>query len=138
MLIINVINQHYDAIVQKNLPLILDKYDPSEETYVILEGPRLTTLGYEKIKKGWTDFCASPLKLLSIEWMEGPFSQTTAEMGWAAGIIRLKVDVHGKSFENIFRATFVLVRHEGDWKIRHEHVSGALSDPYGIGDWLKR
>jgi hypothetical protein len=26
----------------------------------------------------------------------------------------------------------------GRWLIRHEHVSGALQDPYGIGDWLKK
>jgi ketosteroid isomerase-like protein len=58
-------------------------------------------------------------------------------MAWVAGIIRLTVSVKEKSFQNTFRATFVLLRVAGGWKIKHEHVSGALNDPYGIGDWLK-
>jgi len=134
---IQAVNEHYQAIIEKNLPEILAKYDPSEETYIILEGPRLTTIGFTKIQKGWTDFCASAISLKSITWLEGPFSQETAEMGWVAGIIRLNVNIQGRMFENTFRASFVLVKYEGAWKIRHEHVSGALADPYGIGDWLK-
>lgn len=132
--------KHYQAIVNKDLPGILDKYFPSEETYVILEGPRLTTIGFEKIKKGWADFCQSAIALRSIEWLEGPFHQQTETMAWVAGIIRLHVTVLEQSFDNIFRATFVLVPDAttGQWRIRHEHVSGALPDPYGIGDWLKK
>ena len=41
---IEYIHQHYEAIVRKDLAGILDKYDSSEKTYVILEGPRLTTI----------------------------------------------------------------------------------------------
>jgi ketosteroid isomerase-like protein len=135
---IDTINQHYTAIIQKDLASICDKYMPSEETYVVLEGPRLTTIGFEKIKKGWTDFCASSLQLLDIAWVEGPFAEETAAMAWVAGIIRLKVKVAENEFENIFRASFVLLPHEGQWKIKHEHVSVAHPDPYGIGDWLKQ
>ncbi len=134
---IHVVNDHYKAIIDKDLPRILDKYDPSEETYVILEGPRLTTTGFTKIQKGWTDFCRSAIALESIDWLEGPFSQETAEMGWVAGIICLRVVINGRRFENTFRATFVLTHTNGAWKIRHEHVSGVLTDPYGIGDWLQ-
>lgn len=132
------VNEHYQAIIDKDLKGILTNYFPSEETYVILEGPRLTTVGFEKIKKGWTDFCASSIRLCSIQWTEGPLQQETRSMGWVAGIIQLKVDINGHQFENTFRATFVLVRYRGQWKIRHEHVSGALADPYGVGDWLKK
>jgi ketosteroid isomerase-like protein len=133
------VNAHYQAIVEKDLPHILDKYVPSEETYIILEGPRLTTIGFEKIKKGWTDFCQSGIRLLAIDWLEGPFFQETEAMCWVAGIIRLRVSVADNDFENTFRATFVLLSDaEGRWKICHEHVSGALTDPYGIGDWLKK
>ena len=59
-------------------------------------------------------------------------------MAWLAGIIRLAVKVKDKTFTQTFRASFVLLKEEGFWKIRHEHVSGALEDPYGIGDWLKK
>jgi len=137
--VLDVIAGHYQAIVDKNLPAILEKYVPSEDTYVILEGPRLTTVGFEKIKKGWMDFCHSAICLLGIEWLEGPFYQQTPAMAWVAGIIRLRVSVEERAFENTFRATFVLVPDaDGYWRIRHEHVSGALPDPYGIGDWLKK
>ncbi|MCS7037930.1 MAG: nuclear transport factor 2 family protein [Saprospiraceae bacterium] len=138
--VVETIAEHYQAIVDKNLPGILDKYVPSEETYVILEGPRLTTIGFEKIRKGWMDFCQSAIELQGIEWLEGPFHQQTDSMAWVAGIIRLCVSVSGRAFENIFRATFVLVPDaaSGQWRIRHEHVSGALPNPYGIGDWSRK
>jgi ketosteroid isomerase-like protein len=138
MTALQVINEHYQVIINKNIDGICSKYVPSEETYVILEGPRLTTIGFEKIKKGWTDFCGSSLKLISIVWVEGPFAEETAEMAWVAGIIKLKVSVNDTEFENIFRSSFVLVKHNGEWKIKHEHVSIAHTDPYGIGDWLKK
>ena len=137
MTTLETINTHYQLIIDKNVEGICSKYFPSEETYVILEGPRLTTIGFEKIKKGWTDFCASNLKLISINWIEGPFVEETTDMAWVAGIISLKVAVNDIEFENIFRSTFVLIKYEEDWKIKHEHVSLVHTDPYGIGDWLK-
>jgi ketosteroid isomerase-like protein len=138
MTALETINSHYQVIIDKDVEGICSKYFPSEETYVILEGPRLTTIGFEKIKKGWTDFCASNLKLISINWMEGPFVEEAATMAWVAGIISLKVAVNDTEFENIFRSTFVLIKQEDDWKIKHEHVSLVHADPYGIGDWLKK
>jgi ketosteroid isomerase-like protein len=132
------INAHYQVIIDKNLEGICSKYVASEDTYVVLEGPRLTTIGFEKIKKGWTDFCASSLELNSIEWMEGPFTEEASGMAWVAGIIKLSIRVKDRSFENIFRSTFVLIKDEGVWKIKHEHVSLVHPDPYGIGDWLKQ
>ena len=132
------INHHYQVIIDKDLDAICSKYVPSEDTYVILEGPRLTTKGYEKIKTGWTDFCTSRLQLLSIKWIEGPFVEEVDTMAWVAGIIQLKVQVKETQFENVFRASFVLLLQEGTWKIKHEHVSVVHPDPYGIGDWLKK
>jgi ketosteroid isomerase-like protein len=137
MTALETINSHYQVIIDKDVEGICSKYFPSEETYVILEGPRLTTIGFEKIKKGWTDFCASNLKLISINWMEGPFVEEASTMAWVAGIISLKVAVNDTEFENIFRSTFVLIKQGDDWKIKHEHVSLVHVDPYGIGDWLK-
>jgi ketosteroid isomerase-like protein len=137
MTALETINSHYQVIIDKDVEGICSKYFPSEETYVILEGPRLTTIGFKKIKKGWTDFCASNLKLISINWMEGPFVEEAATMAWVAGIISLKVSINDTAFENIFRSTFVLIKQEDDWKIKHEHVSLVHADPYGIGDWLK-
>ena len=138
MTALQTINTHYQVIIDKDVEGICSKYYPSEETYVILEGPRLTTIGYEKIKKGWTDFCASNLKLISINWIEGPFVEESSDMAWVAGIIALKVTVNDTAFENIFRSTFVLIKQDVDWKIKHEHVSLVHNDPYGIGDWLKK
>jgi ketosteroid isomerase-like protein len=135
---LDTINSHYQVIIDKNIDAICNKYVESEDTYVILEGPRLTTIGFEKIKKGWTDFCASSLQLLSIKWIEGPMVQQTTDMAWVAGIIKLKIKVNEKEFENTFRSTFILLNQKGLWKIKHEHVSVVHPDPYGIGDWLKK
>ena len=133
----NTINQFYQAIINKNVDSIKDAYYPSEDTYVVLEGPRLTTRGFEKISKGWTDFCSSPLSLTKITWIEGPLWEAQEGMAWLSGVVTLAVQVQEKLFERTFRASFVLVKYQDNWKIKHEHVSAALEDPYGIGDWLK-
>lgn len=145
MTALQTVNQHYQVILDKHIEAICSKYVQSEDTYVVLEGPRLTTKGYQKIQKGWTDFCnTTMLQLQSINWIEGPFTQETQNMAWVSGIIVLKVGVTKANqelhfFENTFRASFVLIRadEKQDWKIIHEHVSVAHTDPYGIGDWLK-
>jgi ketosteroid isomerase-like protein len=136
---IETINHFYQAIIDKRVEDIRLGYVPSEETYVILEGPRYTTLGFEKIAKGWGDFCDSPLTLNKIEWVEGPFEETSERMSYVAGMIVLTVEVKGKEFSVQFRSTFVLLKNEENvWQIKHEHVSAPLADPYGIGDWLKK
>ncbi len=136
---INRINTFFQAIIEKNVTAICSAYIPDEKTYVVLEGPRYTTLGYENIAKGWTDFCASALHLKSIEWIEGPFEETSADMSWVGGQMILTISINEKMFSVQFRGTFVLRKNEHeDWAIRHEHVSGPLTDPYGIGDWLKK
>ncbi len=60
---IETINHFYQSIIDKRVDDIGASYVHSEETYVILEGPRYTTMGYEKIAKDWGDFCDSPLTL---------------------------------------------------------------------------
>jgi ketosteroid isomerase-like protein len=130
------VNEHYQVIIDKDLIAICNKYVQSENTYVILEGPRLTTIGYEKIKTGWTGFCNSSILLKTIEWQEGPFVEETQTMAWVAGIIKLQIQINDKQFENIFRSTFVLKKELNEWKIKHEHVSVVHPNPYGIGDWL--
>ena len=134
---VETVNEHYRVIIEKDFNGIIGKYVPSPDTYVVLEGPRLTTRGFDKISKGWGDFCMSPIQLLSIDWIEGPFAEETAQMAWVSGIIKLSIQISERVFENTFRASFVLIHQNGNWKIQHEHVSVVHPDPYGIGDWSK-
>jgi ketosteroid isomerase-like protein len=131
------INAHYTAIMEKQIEEITNKYFPTEDTYVVLEGPRLTTKGFTKIKEGWEAFCKSPINLTSIQWTEGPFIEEHNTMAWVAGILLLKINIKETTFENTFRASFVLVKQEQDYLIKHEHVSVVHTNPYGIGDWKK-
>lgn len=136
----DIVNDHYHQIIQKNVAGIVKRYKPDTQTYVILEGPRVSTTGYDKIEKGWIDFCASAMELKTIEWTEGPFTNESETMAWVAGMIRLIVQVReGVVKENIFRTSFILEKSEtsGAWCIVHEHVSLTHPDPYGIGDWLQ-
>lgn len=135
---IETIALHYQVIIQKDIEAIQAKYLDSPETYVVLEGPRLTTRGYKFIAKGWNDFCNSPLELSAIEWVEGPFCKEKGEMAWVAGVIQLNIVHNENKFQNLFRASFILEKVINNWKISHEHVSIAHPDPYGIGDWLKK
>jgi ketosteroid isomerase-like protein len=130
------IGKFYQAIMGKEVAAILDSYHIGDATYVILEGPRLSTKGYENIASGWRDFCHSAIVLKSIEWLEGPFTFDMTDSATLAGVIRLQGNIgKDKTFDNTFRASFLLLKDQDSYKIIHEHVSGALSDPYGIGDW---
>jgi ketosteroid isomerase-like protein len=134
---IHTINQFYQAIIEKRVADICANYVLSEQTYVFVEGPRYSTLGYAAIAKGWGDFCDSALKLLKIEWLEGPFAQENQTLACVSGMIILTVEVKEKVFSVQFRASFVLQKMDTTWQISHEHVSIPATDPYGIGDWLK-
>jgi ketosteroid isomerase-like protein len=135
---IDQIDNFYRAIIHKEVARICQNYVPDEHTYVFVEGPRYSTLGYTNISKGWQDFCDSGLTLEKIEWVEGPFTEESGDLAWVAGMVLLTVAVNGQLIQRTFRATFVLQKNEaGGWQIRHEHVSSPLNDPYGIGDWLK-
>ncbi len=130
------VNQSFQNIINNNADAICNGYFNSEDLYVILEGPRLSNRGHDNISKGWKDFVGSPINLVSVNWIEGPYEEVTDEMAWVGGIIVLKIEVKGKEIEQTFRATFVLTQMDNSWKIKHEHVSAAHEDPYGIGDWL--
>jgi ketosteroid isomerase-like protein len=128
----------FQSIIDKRVEDICNKYIQSPDTYVFVEGPRYATLGYPAIAKGWQDFCASGLSLKSIEWVEGAFAEVDVNMGYISGQIVLTVEVKDRAFSVQFRATFVMLKDsDGAWKIKHEHVSAPMPDPYGIGDWLR-
>ena len=131
------IEKFWDAVKVKDINGIEDAYVPSESTYVILEGPRYSTLGTTAIFKGWQDFLNSKINMSGYEWIEGPFEEIEDNTGWIGGITDLSLKVGDKVFSNRFRISFVMKRYEDDWKIRHEHVSAPMEDPYGVGDWLK-
>lgn len=132
------VNKSFQNIIDKNADAICAGYFESDDLYVILEGPRLSNRGHDNISKGWRDFVGSGLSLLDVSWTEGPYEEVTEAMSWVGGVIVLKIEVKGRTFEQIFRATFVLTKQNNEWKIKHEHVSAAHEDPYGIGDWLKK
>ena len=50
---IKTIDHFYQAIKDKRVEDICKGYVPSCDTYEILEGPRYTSLRFEKISKGW-------------------------------------------------------------------------------------
>ena len=132
------INAFYQAIIDKDIDAIHQSYFQQQDTYVTLKGSGLAISRFSNIAKSWIDFCGSDLFLKSIEWEERPKENIGEELARIAGVIKLIIDVKGKTFEQIFRASFILHREEEQWKIRDEHLSGALEDPYGIGDWLKK
>lgn len=131
--------RHYRAVVEKDVAEITDHYVKSPETYVFVEGPRWATVGYENIAKGWRDFCGSAIEVEKIEWTEEPKSQVSGDMGWIAGQVELTVKINEQRKTIRFRGTFVMrLEADGKWRVAHEHFSQPATDPYGIGDWLKK
>ena len=131
--------QHYAAAVEKRVEEILDNYVKSDETFVFVEGPRWSTVGFENIAKGWRDFCDSAISLEKVEWIEGPRSEISGDMGWIGGQVELTVRINEQLNTIRFRGTFVMrLEADGKWRVIHEHFSQPAADPYGIGDWLKK
>ena len=102
----------YRAIINKRVVNVCSSYMPSKESYVILEGPRCTTLGFEKISKGWWDFWNSPLTLNKIEWVEGPFGEVSSDKARVGGMVVLNVELKGKEFTVQFLSTFSLLKNQ--------------------------
>lgn len=125
------------TIIGERIAEVISSYDPSDETYVFLEGPRWSTKTGERVAFGWKAFLNSPIRMVSHRWSEGPFAVVEGKMAWIAGIVDLTVRVGDRTVELTLRGTYVLREHRpGEWGVVHEHFSKPLEDPYGLGDWL--
>ena len=131
-------DKQFSAVIEERVKDIISHYNDSPDTYVFVEGPRWSTLGFEKISTGWNGYGDSPIKVKKIQFVEGPKGRVTEKMAWIGHIINMTVDINGEKKEIRFRGTFVIGKNTNDeWKIEHEHFSQPASDPYGTGDWLK-
>lgn len=131
--------EHFEAVINKDVENILATYAESEDLLVFVEGPRWATLGFENVAKGWRDFVGSDISVRECNWIEHKTSKIIGNMGFLAGIVELKVNIAGEDKVIKFRGTFVFEKNdEGNWKVIHEHFSQPAEDPYGIGDWLKK
>jgi ketosteroid isomerase-like protein len=137
-----VIDSFIKSITEERIAAIIAGYDPTDATYVFLEGPRWSTITGERVAFGWTKFTESPIRMRTWEWEEGSFEQVEGDMGWIAGILLLGVDVGGVRKNIRMRGTYVMRRNRdangapGPWMIVHEHFSQPTDDPYGVGDWV--
>lgn len=137
-ILIKATQDHFNAIINKEVEKILNSYSTSEELLVFVEGPRWATLGYENVAKGWHDFISSEIALKQCDWVENLQSKIVGEMGFVGGIVELQVRIKEQTTMIKFRGTFVYEKSsDGEWRIIHEHFSQPAADPYGIGDWLK-
>ncbi len=132
------INALYQAIIDNNVDLISQNYILKDHIYPILKRPRLATTNYSNMAKAWINFCQSDLTMNSIGWQEGPREKIGEELAWVSGVIKLVIGINEKKFKQFFRVSYVLEHEKNQWKIRDEHISGELEDPYGIGNWFKK
>jgi ketosteroid isomerase-like protein len=137
--LIEVTKHHFQAIIDKRIDDIIDYYSDDPNLLVFVEGPRWATLSHERVAKGWRDFVDAPIFVKSSEWVENLQSKTVGNMGFVAGIVELKAEINGSLKTIKFRGTFILeLESDGKWRVVHEHFSQPATDPYGIGDWLKK
>lgn len=134
------IDTFIDDITAERIAEIIDGYDPSDDTYVFLEGPRWSTKTGERVAFGWSAFTDSPIRMRDWAWAEGPFEFVEGTLGWIAGVIDLNVTVGERAIAIRLRGTYVMRLNPDDqqWRIIHEHFSQPLADPYGMGDWLPK
>jgi ketosteroid isomerase-like protein len=137
--LIELTEKHFLAVAEKRIDDILNYYSHSPELFIFVEGPRWTTVSFERVEKGWRDFVDSPISVKSCEWIENLYSKVVDEMGFVGGVVEMKVEINGEPKTIQFRGTFVFQSEsDGNWRVIHEHFSQPAADPYGIGDWLKK
>lgn len=123
------------AVIDRDLPAVLDSFSGGEDAYVFVEGPRWTTRGGDRIAAGWRAYFEAPIRITGFTWVEGPYTFESDALGQVLGVIDYLVSGNGVAKKLRMRMTWLL-RHEGDrWRIVHEHGSQPLADPYGAGDW---
>lgn len=134
---VHAIAAFFDAIIAGRLDDVTAMYRRSEMTYVFVEGPRWSTLGYDRIATGWRAYLESPIRITGWRWSEGPVVEVWSDAALVAGLLDLDARINGIPRALRFRASFVLgCDVAGRWRIIHEHLSQPMTDPYGIGDWL--
>ena len=137
--LIELSKKHFAAVAEKKIDQILGFYADSQDLLVFVEGPRWATISFEKVAKGWRDFCDSAISVKSCEWIENLESKVFTDSGFVAGIVEMKVEINGELKTIRFRGTFNFQKEaDGNWRVIHEHFSQPAENPYGIGDWLKK
>lgn len=124
------IRSFYTALVARDAEAIMWHYDTSPNTYIISEKPAFKTPGTGFFSGGWEAYLSSDWELRSIFWTEGPFEDRMGEMAWLAGGLQLEMGMHKHTYEQMFKATFILRQRKQHWKIVHEHVSGLPGFPF--------
>ncbi|WP_329519456.1 YybH family protein [Spirillospora sp. NBC_01491] len=123
------------AVIDRDLDVVLDSFSGAPDAYVFPEGPRWTTRGGDRIEQGWRAYFQAPVGIGAFHWVEGPHVFENATLGQVTGVIDYEVLGNGESGRLRMRMTW-LMRLEGDrWRVVHEHGSQPLADPYGAGDW---
>jgi hypothetical protein len=102
------IDTFIDDITAERIADIIDGYDPSDHTYVFLEGPRWSTKTGERVAFGWGAFTDSPIRMRDWSWAEGPFEFVEGTLGWIAGVIDLNVTVGERAVTIRLRGTYVM------------------------------
>lgn len=125
-----------DGVRDRRVETVLDCFDPGEDTYVYLEGPRWTNRGGRAIRHGWRAYFRAPIRLRSWSWSEGPYVHESGELALVLGVVSYVFEAAGARRPLLMRMTWALRRGAGGWRILHEHGSQPLADPYGTGDWL--
>jgi ketosteroid isomerase-like protein len=137
--LIELTKKHFAAVQEKRIDDIINFYADSPNLLVFVEGPRWATLSFERVSKGWRDFCDSAIFVKSCEWVENLESKVFTDSGFVAGVVEMKVEINGAIKVIRFRGTFNFQKEsDGNWRVIHEHFSQPAENPYGIGDWLKK
>jgi ketosteroid isomerase-like protein len=129
----------FDDVANMRVEAIERAYAPTDDLLVFLEGPRWQTVGHDAIARGWRALAASPMRVESVTWIDGPHGMEGADLAVVAGTVEIAYRVGtGAEVRTVrWRDTHVLrPENGGGWLIVHEHVSAPTADPYGFGDWL--
>jgi ketosteroid isomerase-like protein len=137
--VIDALRDLFDAIIRRDVDVILSRYVQDDRLLVFVEGPPGRMVGWDEAfaRGAWLD----ALEHAPFERLELGDDLRFGESGglaWAAATVEWTVVVDGVRREGTNRGTWVLERSDDQWRILCEHVSFETADPYGATGLAKR
>jgi ketosteroid isomerase-like protein len=135
--VVAAVDSLFAAIREASIPEIQARYLQDPRLLVFLEGPDSKYEGWDTASnaEAWAGILGQ-IAFHELALGDDVHAGRDGDLGWVAATTRYAYGPKGgdgpdHAAEN--RGTWILERHDGDWKIVCEHVSFPLPEPYPTG-----
>lgn len=133
--VVEAVESLFDAIKQKDIPRMQERYLHDDRLMVFLEGPESKIEGFDQPSNEATwRALFDAVTFTELELADDLRAGRDHDLGWVGASIRMTYAALDGSAPNTVesRGTWILERTGEDWHIVFEHVSFPATDPYPL------